>query len=132
MAYKHRPCIQCGVATVCNSSRPAICNDECRKARAKEYVVEYHFKHKEKRNKNALEKRRSNKKKAVEYLGGKCIDCNKEWPLAVYDFHHLDPSQKDIPASWLMNWNWGVQQKELDKCVLLCANCHRLRHHKDF
>lgn len=130
--YKPRPCPRCGVLTETTNSRARFCSDKCRKENERIYSEAYHFDRKVERNKNATEKRRANKLRAIEYLGGECVDCKQKWPLAVYDFHHLDPKQKDFQVSWLMNWNWGVQQKELDKCVLLCANCHRIRHHKEF
>lgn len=68
------------------------------------------------------------KVKAIEYKGGKCADCNTEYPREVYDFHHLDPSEKDVDWGRLRLRSWDSIVKELDKCVLLCANCHRIRH----
>jgi len=70
------------------------------------------------------------KVKAIEYLGGKCSDCGNNYPSEVYQFHHVDPSKKDF------TWNKGRLKKwedvieEIDKCILLCANCHILRHSK--
>ena len=61
--------------------------------------------------------------KFVQQLGNKCFDCHQSFPLEVYDFHHLDPTQKE--GSVL-----DLKEKELEKCVLLCSNCHRLRHIK--
>lgn len=71
--------------------------------------------------------RTDNKTKAVEFLGGKCADCAIKFPLCVYDFHHL--GDKDFPVSSLLLSSWHTIEKELIKCVLLCANCHRLRHY---
>lgn len=68
----------------------------------------------------------SNKQKAVEYKGGKCLDCGGIFPNYVYDFHHLDPNEKD--HSWSLGCSWRKVKEELDKCVMLCANCHRVRH----
>lgn len=80
---------------------------------------------------NGVKRFRDNMKaRAVAYLGGKCQDCKRVHPLAVYDFHHLDPSQKEASISRLLykKVNWDTKKTELDKCVLLCANCHRIRH----
>ena len=76
--------------------------------------------------------RDSMKQKAVEYLGGHCVDCKHTYPLCAYDFHHLDPAQKDQIISKMLRTKvtttWDEMTEELDKCVLLCSNCHRIRH----
>lgn len=73
-----------------------------------------------------------NKKLAVEYKGGVCIDCGYIGYLSVYEFHHLDPTQKDFEFSRCRSQKLNEKIKqELDKCVLLCANCHRTRHEKE-
>jgi len=69
------------------------------------------------------------KKKAVDYLGGKCVDCEKEYPPVVFDFDHTDPTQKSFKISGKAIYRWAEIQKELDKCQLRCSNCHRLRHY---
>lgn len=71
------------------------------------------------------------KQKAILYKGNKCFDCNNQFPYPIYDFHHLDPSQKDYDWSKLKLQSWTTIIKELDKCILLCSNCHRLRHYKE-
>jgi len=70
------------------------------------------------------------KKASVEYKGGKCEKCGWSGNIACFDFHHKDPTQKDFNPSavHLANKSWEVVKKELDKCQLLCANCHRLEH----
>ena len=75
------------------------------------------------------ETKRERKLKAIDYLGGKCNDCVQTFHPAIYEFHHLNPKEKDRDPSKLLLLKWENITKELDKCVLLCANCHRLRHH---
>ncbi len=72
------------------------------------------------------------KLRAIEYLGGKCADCKKEYPPYVYDFHHLDGSTKLDNPSRALRGDWEKAREELDKCVLLCSNCHRGRHFSDY
>lgn len=70
------------------------------------------------------------KKLCVSYLGGKCLDCKTEYHHSVYDFHHIDPSHKESSISLLFqNGSISDIAKEVSKCELLCANCHRIRHH---
>ncbi len=81
------------------------------------------------RNEYSTERRRNIKRLAVDYLGGACTDCGlKTDKTEVYDFHHIDPSQKDFAISQNSK-SFETIKLELDKCVLLCANCHRLRHY---
>ena len=71
------------------------------------------------------------KEEAVQYMGGKCEHCDGVFHTAAYDFHHVDPTQKDVDPGSLMR---GLKHKlyaELDKCILLCANCHRIHHWKE-
>lgn len=73
-----------------------------------------------------------NKAKAVEYLGGKCVHCGLvSDKLCVYDFHHINPKEKEADPGSLLHYSWKRIQEELDKCILLCANCHRIEHEKD-
>lgn len=68
------------------------------------------------------------KNKAIKYLGSICIDCKNTFEDCVYDFHHLDPKEKDFQISSAHCRSWEKIKKELDKCALLCSNCHRTRH----
>lgn len=70
------------------------------------------------------------KLKAIEYKGGKCLDCKQQYPYQVYDFHHLDPNKKEFNWDKLRLRSFEHIKKELEKCVLLCSNCHRIRHIK--
>lgn len=73
-----------------------------------------------------------NKRKAVAYKGDKCFDCGQSFPDCVYDFHHLDPNTKDMNPSAFIRLGFEKAKTELDKCVMLCSNCHRIRHfHRD-
>ncbi len=75
------------------------------------------------------ERRNKVKQLSVEYLGGACVDCGLATEqYAVYDFHHRDPQQKDFGIG--KNYkSFDKIKGELDKCDLLCANCHRIRHY---
>ena len=71
------------------------------------------------------------KKKAVVYKGSKCNDCPIAYPeyhTCIFDFHHTDPKLKEMDWQKLRQYSWTKVTVELDKCILLCSNCHRLRH----
>jgi Zn ribbon nucleic-acid-binding protein len=80
-------------------------------------------------NLQTIQRQRENKIKMVDYKGGKCEKCGYNKSHAALDFHHKDPSKKDftIAHARLYSFNDKIK-KELDKCVLLCANCHRETH----
>ena len=69
---------------------------------------------------------------SINYKGNKCVDCSlgyPEQPYVIFDFHHLNPLEKDVDWSKLRLKSDESIKKELDKCILLCSNCHRIRHH---
>lgn len=68
------------------------------------------------------------KKKAVDYKGGSCKVCGYSKSLAALVFHHRDPSQKDFALSQWKAASWDSMVPELDKCDLLCSNCHNELH----
>lgn len=78
----------------------------------------------------AVDKRRKKVRlMAIEYGGGKCQICGYMKCNRALSFHHKDPSKKDfgLSASGLTR-AWTKTQKELDKCILVCANCHMEIH----
>jgi len=80
---------------------------------------------KQRRNKNT----HNSKKRCVDYLGGKCSVCGLKTDfLAVYDFHHRNPNEKETGIRNLLHNSWEKLEKELNKCILVCSNCHRIIH----
>jgi hypothetical protein len=68
--------------------------------------------------------RNLNKKQAIEYLGGKCSGCGYNKCTTVLEFHHKDPNTKSFTLAGNWDKSWKVLKEELDKCILVCANCH--------
>jgi hypothetical protein len=68
------------------------------------------------------------KLKCVEYLGGECSECGYNKCPEALDFHHVNPEDKDFALSGRLSKSWDVIELELQKCKLLCANCHREEH----
>lgn len=67
------------------------------------------------------------KERMVSYKGGACSRCGYKACLRSLDFHHIDPSTKSFTVS-NYSGKWETIQKELDKCVLICKNCHGELH----
>lgn len=80
--------------------------------------------------KKAVAKRRKKlREMSLQYHGGKCIVCGYSKCSRALVFHHLDPKKKDFGLSMKgLTRSWEKTQKELDKCVLLCSNCHMEIH----
>jgi hypothetical protein len=87
-----------------------------------------------------LKARLEMKTRAVELKGGRCVLCGYKRCARALEFHHVDPTRKDFTIAAFMSqefyysgWTtssfvqevWRRVEKELKKCVLLCANCHR-------
>lgn len=63
---------------------------------------------------------------AVEYKGGKCIICGYDRCVRALEFHHVNPAEKEFGLSSRgLTRSWIAIKHELDKTILLCANCHR-------
>ena len=75
---------------------------------------------------------RERKVSFIRRLGGKCDYCGLEYNGtngAVFEFHHDDPSSKEFGiGSELTNKSLEELKAEVDKCQLLCANCHQIEH----
>lgn len=77
------------------------------------------------------EHRRQLKLKAVEYKGGKCTMCGYDKCISALEFHHLDPTKKDFSISKTGSTrSFEKMIPELDKCILVCSNCHREEHER--
>lgn len=80
----------------------------------------------------AVQKRRKKiRSMAVDYTGGQCENCGYGRCIDALEFHHTDPTKKDFSISEKgYTRSWAVVTKGLDKCIMLCANCHREVHAK--
>ena len=77
---------------------------------------------------NTLEKTRyHNKKDFIDSQKQKCFKCG-DTRTYVLDYHHIDPSKKDFTIGRIKKGSLDLIQQEIDKCIVLCANCHREFH----
>ena len=78
--------------------------------------------------------RRKDKIIYLEYSGTKCINCGYDRCPAALTFHHRNPNEKEISIGSLSERMGSIKdlndkiKKEIDKCDLLCMNCHVLKH----
>ena len=63
----------------------------------------------------------------IESRGGKCEVCGYDKNIAALEFHHINPDEKEFQLDMrhLSNTSLERLQNEVNKCQLLCANCHR-------
>lgn len=74
-------------------------------------------------------RRRRLRDMAKKYKGGKCYICKYDKCPSALEFHHKDPKIKDFGVSEKgFTRSWDKIKKEVDKCILICANCHREIH----
>ncbi|UNA01829.1 HNH endonuclease [Vibrio phage PVA8] len=118
-------CLECGAEThnnkfcsrrcagLYNGKKLKFRTDDERKQKNKEAVVSY---------------RRRTKLRAVEYKGGCCERCGYDKCIEALEFHHTDPNGKDFGIASGGCKRWERIVPELDKCIMLCANCHREEH----
>ena len=69
--------------------------------------------------------------KALQYKGCKCVKCSKDVTflnMPLFDFHHLDSKKKEAGVSSMLLLSDERFYEEVDKCIILCSNCHRMRH----
>jgi|694.fasta_scaffold50822_3 hypothetical protein len=62
-------------------------------------------------------------------LGNCCSNCGYNKNTSALEFHHLEPEHKDFHFGSTKTTNIDKIRKELEKCILVCANCHREIHY---
>ncbi len=70
-------------------------------------------------------RRRVLKEKAVAYKGGKCEKCGYDKYIGALEFHHPENNKEFGIGQKGYTKSWEAIKKELDKCMLVCSNCHK-------
>lgn len=110
----------------CSKGVTGTCRD-C----SRERVNKGYSNNRNQRQSKANEVNQRRKKEIVDHFGNKCNDCGNTYPQYVYQFHHLNPLEKDFNPSYGYTKRPSMMWKELEKCVMLCANCHMIRHYDE-
>lgn len=104
---------------------------ECKKHGITGFVLRTDGKHRCKKCavEATIRQRREAKIRAIAYKGNQCEKCGYDKCPASLTFHHSDPSIKSFEIGGKLGiYSWERIRLELDKCELLCANCH-LEYH---
>lgn len=111
------------MSCTCGESNPDLMMNRGKGRKSKNLCKNCH-------NKNTGNRARANKALYVSYKGGICQrpGCGYSFCVEAMDFHHIDPSQKDPTFKSMRHWGFLKAKEELDKCLLLCARCHREKH----
>lgn len=79
-------------------------------------------------NQKTIERQQRLKQQAIEYKGSRCQRCGYDRYAGALELHHRDPGQKEFSLSHAQLTSFEKVKSELDKCDLLCSNCHREEH----
>lgn len=61
-------------------------------------------------------------------MGGCCQICGYNRAITALDLHHLNPIDKEFDIGTILNKDWELINSEIQKCILVCSNCHREIH----
>lgn len=106
------------------------------KKKAQEYNKKYHLRTWAKRKAGHLVWRRKRRAMLATWLKNYkkdlfCVKCNENHP-ACLDFHHLNGQEKDNPIANMISEGYSIENitKEINKCIILCRNCHAKVHYQ--
>ena len=123
--YRRRFCLECSPFGAHNTSKDPVRGPDAetrRLAKRRRRLDSY--------LRSLNKRRRRRKRELVEARGGGCIDCGYSVSIEALQFHHRDPTTKGFR---LGEFNGSLARflAEAEKCDLVCANCHRLRHARE-
>jgi hypothetical protein len=107
-------------------------DESVRKSKHKEYSREHYLKNKDKQIAANSQYKKKRRKEWQEYKSElSCAKCGFSHPAAI-DFHHEDPSLKEGNIHrYIANGQFKKAFEEIKKCIVLCANCHRIHHYEE-
>lgn len=99
-----------------------------------EFKRQWNYRNRKKRQEYKQKFHRKRKIELLRYKGNKCECCDLEYNgknAAIFHFHHLRDKKFTI-GNKLIDFKWKEILLEVDKCILLCANCHEMKHSGEF
>ncbi len=117
-----------------NEGYMAFKNDEERRVYFREYNKGWYQRHKERLIKNLKQRRRVLQEWYQNYKSSlSCVDCGENHPACLH-FHHKDRKEKSFTISYVATRGAASIKtiiKEMEKCEVLCGNCHAIRHWRE-
>ena len=132
MCARVLPLSEFPVRSTTTSSPSSYCW-ECQRAYSREHYRRNKVRHNERRYANQLRYKAENRKNVFEYLlAHSCVDCGESDPL-VLEFDHVRGEKSgNISVMVASGLSWGRIRREIEKCDVRCANCHRRKTARDF
>jgi hypothetical protein len=115
---------------------PRLSDTEEHKERNRRYQREWYARNRELQKSRVKANSDRYKAEIREYINSLkengCSRCSEDH-IATLDFHHLDPSEKEIGLNQAIRRKWSLEKikGELEKCIILCSNCHRKLHYEE-
>ncbi len=104
-----------------------------RKVKQKEFNRQHYLNNKDLYKQRAIDRKQEIRNWFNRYKEGlKCEYCGENHPACI-DFHHNNPEEKKIPIAKMVSGCFAPDKilAEIEKCTILCANCHRKKHYED-
>ena len=103
-------------------------NSELAKRKKHESYKRYYAKNKEKYYENSKKQSEKIRRQIDEIKSVPCLDCGNTFLPCVMDFDHRDRTAKvDDISTLIRRGNWSILMAEIEKCDIICSNCHRVR-----
>ncbi len=91
----------------------------------------YYEKHKKRIYERKMKRINNLRRELKKSLGGKCSKCGYDKSFCALDFHHNRGQKEGTVSLLIKSFSKQKALKEIEKCILLCANCHRELHNRD-
>jgi len=103
-----------------------------KKEKQQEYSKKYYVENKDKVKATTQKRHRGLKDKWKKFKATlSCLECGASHP-AILDFHHIDPEMKTASVHNLVqSKSYLAAMEEVQQCMVLCANCHRVYHYNE-
>lgn len=98
---------------------------------------EWNHRNRESRYESKVQRGHRLKARVIQHLDNKCVKCGLSYNgknACIFQTHHKNPTQKNfsINTRTLINYAWKKILEEMNKCVLMCANCHFQEHNEEY